>query len=244
MTPTTPTPPDMPELKPCERVTMWRAWRELNAIRARDGVPYTHMGYKCSVDEEYFSSVVDDLQACLGEYAQPWEPPPVYTRPTPPADALPTEGERPRHKCGLNISERAPRRSQALQWASKAGATSPEEAAAIKKTYDELRNPPAPVTDAQREALDALERLANTRMELSLEEWCEISGAIRAALSAPVAQVDVEKLKREIIAEWNAVLEADPQYKFHRPSPAQTIAIAIHYLCVKGHLTPKTQSEE
>jgi hypothetical protein len=33
----------------------------LNAIRARDGVPYTSNGWKSDVHEEYFSSVVDEL---------------------------------------------------------------------------------------------------------------------------------------------------------------------------------------
>ena len=35
------------------------AVRELNEIRARDGVPYTHLGFKSSVTEEHFSAVVD-----------------------------------------------------------------------------------------------------------------------------------------------------------------------------------------
>lgn len=45
-----------------------KAFRELNEIRARDGVPYTHYG-KSSVDPNYFSSVVDELQQviCLAE---------------------------------------------------------------------------------------------------------------------------------------------------------------------------------
>lgn len=38
-----------------------RAFAELNAIRSRDGVPYTHEGWKSGVDEDYFSSVVDGL---------------------------------------------------------------------------------------------------------------------------------------------------------------------------------------
>lgn len=37
-----------------------KAIAELNEIRARDGVPYTHAGYQASVTEEYFSSVVDE----------------------------------------------------------------------------------------------------------------------------------------------------------------------------------------
>ena len=50
-----------------------RAFAELNRIRARDGVPYTRDGYKSSVDEEYFGSVVDGLdeavKAATGESA-------------------------------------------------------------------------------------------------------------------------------------------------------------------------------
>lgn len=41
------------------------AFAELNAIRARDGVPYTRNGYKCGVDERYFSSVVDALDEAV-----------------------------------------------------------------------------------------------------------------------------------------------------------------------------------
>jgi hypothetical protein len=54
------------------RMVAWAAWCELNEIRARDGVPYTHQGYKASVTEDYFSSVVDALVAVLGEDAKPW----------------------------------------------------------------------------------------------------------------------------------------------------------------------------
>lgn len=46
---------------------MVRAFLELNTIRARDGVPWTHMGYKASVTEEYFSSVADELDATVME---------------------------------------------------------------------------------------------------------------------------------------------------------------------------------
>lgn len=42
-----------------------RAFAELNAIRARDGVPYTHNGWKSDVQEEYFSSVVDGLDEAV-----------------------------------------------------------------------------------------------------------------------------------------------------------------------------------
>lgn len=40
---------------------------ELNSIRARDGVPYDSTGYRTSVDEEYFSSVVELCKKALGE---------------------------------------------------------------------------------------------------------------------------------------------------------------------------------
>jgi hypothetical protein len=42
-----------------------RAFAELNAIRARDGVPYTADGYRSDVEEEYFSSVVDGLDEAV-----------------------------------------------------------------------------------------------------------------------------------------------------------------------------------
>lgn len=37
------------------------AYQELNAIRARDGVPYTHTGFKSDVDEKYWSDLVDSI---------------------------------------------------------------------------------------------------------------------------------------------------------------------------------------
>ena len=42
-----------------------KAFAELNAIRARDGVPYTRNGWKSDVQEEYFSSVVDGLDEAV-----------------------------------------------------------------------------------------------------------------------------------------------------------------------------------
>lgn len=45
-----------------------KALYELNAIRARDGVPYCYDGIKSGVDENYFSSVVDGLRSALAEY--------------------------------------------------------------------------------------------------------------------------------------------------------------------------------
>lgn len=46
-----------------------KAHYELNAIRARDGVPYAHYG-KSDVDPNYFSSVVDECSAALKKVAQ------------------------------------------------------------------------------------------------------------------------------------------------------------------------------
>jgi len=34
-------------------------FQEMNAVRARDGVPYTYDGTKTSVDEDYWSELVD-----------------------------------------------------------------------------------------------------------------------------------------------------------------------------------------
>lgn len=57
---------------------LWKAWNELNTIRARDGVPYTHLGYRAGVAEDYFSAVVDEcevgIQAATGQPPQPWPP--------------------------------------------------------------------------------------------------------------------------------------------------------------------------
>ena len=44
-----------------------KAHYELNAIRARTGVPYDLNGYATPVDEEYFSSVVELCKEALGE---------------------------------------------------------------------------------------------------------------------------------------------------------------------------------
>ena len=46
-------------------VATWAAWNELNAIRARDGVPWTHQRMKSDIDETYFSQVVDALDAAF-----------------------------------------------------------------------------------------------------------------------------------------------------------------------------------
>jgi len=46
------------------RSALEKCYHELNIIRARDGVPYTHYG-KSDVDENYFSSVVDSAREAL-----------------------------------------------------------------------------------------------------------------------------------------------------------------------------------
>ena len=60
------------KIDPRTASVIWAAWIELNAIRARDGVPYTHTGWKAGVSEEWFSAVVDGLADALGKDAQPW----------------------------------------------------------------------------------------------------------------------------------------------------------------------------
>lgn len=42
-----------------------KAYYELNEIRARDGVPYKYDGTKSSVDEQYFSDVVDECSEAI-----------------------------------------------------------------------------------------------------------------------------------------------------------------------------------
>ena len=43
------------------------AFTELNTIRARDGVPYQYDGSRSSVDEAYFSSIIDRLDGAVKE---------------------------------------------------------------------------------------------------------------------------------------------------------------------------------
>lgn len=44
---------------------MVKAFKELNTIRVRDGVPYTSHGWQSSVTMEYFSSVIDELDEAV-----------------------------------------------------------------------------------------------------------------------------------------------------------------------------------
>jgi hypothetical protein len=55
-------------MEPDLKYALWCAWYELNGIRARDGAPD-------GVDHEWFSTVVEQLEAQLGEkYLVPWPP--------------------------------------------------------------------------------------------------------------------------------------------------------------------------
>jgi len=40
---------------------MCEVWSEMNAIRARDGVPYMHNGWKSDVSQEYWDDMMDRL---------------------------------------------------------------------------------------------------------------------------------------------------------------------------------------
>lgn len=51
---------------------LWASWIELNAIRARDGIPWTSQGHRSGVSETYFSALVDALSDELGDDAKPW----------------------------------------------------------------------------------------------------------------------------------------------------------------------------
>jgi hypothetical protein len=47
------------------------AYRELNEIHARDGVPYTYQGIKACVDEDYFASVVEQCRKAIAPRGGP-----------------------------------------------------------------------------------------------------------------------------------------------------------------------------
>ena len=70
--------PVMTSLEKRLTLALWKAWAELNAIRARDGVPRTFNGWKSDVDEGYFSDVVDEckdaIEAATGKPITPWPP--------------------------------------------------------------------------------------------------------------------------------------------------------------------------
>jgi hypothetical protein len=49
----------------------WLAYRELNAVRARDGVPRDWRGDKVGVSEEWWSILTDALSEAAGT-SKPW----------------------------------------------------------------------------------------------------------------------------------------------------------------------------
>lgn len=54
------------------RGLLWYGWHEMNAIRARSGVPLDFDGRQQGIAEGYWSDVVDAMQSALGNDAQPW----------------------------------------------------------------------------------------------------------------------------------------------------------------------------
>lgn len=52
------------------REALEKAYKELNIIRARDGVPYCYDGIKSDVDPAYFSSVVDEAKEVLSKHPE------------------------------------------------------------------------------------------------------------------------------------------------------------------------------
>jgi len=61
--------------------TMCEAWTEMNTIRARDGVPYMHNGYKSDVTQEYWDDIMqrldDEVKAATGRGC--WLHPALYS---------------------------------------------------------------------------------------------------------------------------------------------------------------------
>lgn len=62
-----PTSQDIPDDTRHAVRAMVKAFQELNAIRARDGVPYSRDGSRYGVCENYFSSVIEELDASVRE---------------------------------------------------------------------------------------------------------------------------------------------------------------------------------
>lgn len=54
------------------REFMRTAWQEMNAIRARSGVPLDFDGQPQGIDAQYWSDTVDALARLLGDEAKPW----------------------------------------------------------------------------------------------------------------------------------------------------------------------------
>lgn len=94
-------------------------------------------------------------------------------------------------------------RSRALSWASKAGATPPEEAAAIYKTYREMKDASAPpgFVLVPREPTNAM-TLAGAKqlkqfMELHTHNADRIYKAMLAAAPSPPHENEIERLTAE-----------------------------------------------
>lgn len=54
------------------RGLMWHAWHEMNAIRARSGVPLDFDGKPQGIGAVYWSNVVDRMDEALSDDAKPW----------------------------------------------------------------------------------------------------------------------------------------------------------------------------
>lgn len=52
----------------------WHGWYEMNAIRARSGVPLDFDGRQQAICEQGWSDVVDQMKKALGDLAKPWPP--------------------------------------------------------------------------------------------------------------------------------------------------------------------------
>jgi len=226
MNKTTPTPPDMPELKSCPdefRAAMTRVIAIAKAYRADESDGGNYKG----ANESNRKAI---------EYAETL----LNTRPTPPADAMPTEHAELRLLV-RRLARRLPvddkTRQQADDYLRRTFKASDvlRDDEIVGKPEQTALHPPAPVTDAQREAL---EEFPEGRNHGDLCRYLDKhEGTIRAALSAPVAQVDVEKLR-----EGALQAAADIHGGILNASKTLTVRAALNY--VFDHLTPKTQSEE
>lgn len=180
------------------------------------------------------------------------------TRPTPPADAMPTEGGgigSPEHEMLCGILSRIefhylgyrlddPQTAYKIFDDCYQALRELENFAMELVTKGRALQSPAPVTDAQREALEQADHAVVYAAEMGLDdndyvEICPMTlrlwKTIRAALTSPVAKVDVEGVKQEMCSRIG---------DHHTRATHEAVREVIDHITAHYHLTPKTQEIE
>lgn len=254
---TTPTPPDMPELIPCPFCggAAKLYFSEMRAPRYSVGCA------SCSFERwpmDTRKGVIDDWNTRVpepikSERSKPMPFTPDDVSPTPPADALPQKStsdtiEIRRHAGNPKLVRIKGLRVVEMPECEGGGyAITGDIAERIVAALN-----PAPVTDAQREALEPRaylhtcesgSSLFHTKVsaEQKMRQWGGKVLPLYAALSAPVAQVDVEKLKEQLL---KAPSQADdailPRNFCRRHEWNKAVTKTIDHITTHYHLTPKT----